>query len=776
MLGTALRRRALCAAVIASAVAVGGVAAVTPASATLDTTVVEISGDAADTLTEGQSRGFAPPAATITVTGTTASVQVSVVGSETWDFTVVAPTGQQLAAGTTYDTVEPASVTDTVAGLSLAGAGRSCTTSAGTVTILELATDAGTGDVTGFAATFESRCDGAASAAARGAVYVHSTLAYAARSALTLTSPTASAYAGDPVDLSGVLTGPGGPIAGATVALSRTDGAGTTDLPAATTGADGSYAATVALGSSDATFTASYAGDADHAAVQRTLDVAFLAPTTSSLTLTGPASAFAGATVAVSGVLSGPGGPVAGATVSLSRTDGAGTADLPAATTTDDGSYTASVPFGTSDATLTASYAGTPRHAAVQQTLAVALAPPGTTTLTLDGPEGALAGSTITLSGLLSGEGGGIAGATITLSRTDHDGTTGLAPAVTGADGAWTAQVPLGLSESTFTAAYAGDSSHGSVQATREVQATRTASRVTLVAPSTVKRAAAYVVSGVLSSGAVLANQTVVLRRTDLAGARSISVRTNASGVFSYRDVPAVGGVVSWRATWEGDATRQPASVSRNVTVLRLKSVITVRTSAAVYAYGARAVVTVHLGTTYNRRDVYVYARPLGAGFGGTRLLAHGKVNSAGNLVITYQMRTRTSFIVRFDGDYRYAAAVATTSAWAKAKVSINLVGWYARAGGVSLYHAVDPTQVITVAPNRPGRCYSTTVQALQAGVWSTIAKLSCGRLDFRSSGYTTLRTSRPTQVLFRIMASVGTDTVSQTLGSSSPWVYLQFT
>ena len=74
--------------------------------------------------------------------------------------------------------------------------------------------------------------------------------------------------------MSGTLSGPGGPIVGASVALSRADGAGTAVLPAAVTDVDGSWHATVPFGLGDATYTAAYAGDTDHTAVQKTLDVA----------------------------------------------------------------------------------------------------------------------------------------------------------------------------------------------------------------------------------------------------------------------------------------------------------------------------------------------------------------------------------------------------------------------------------------------------------------------------------------------------------------------
>ncbi len=56
------------------------------------------------------------------------------------------------------------------------------------------------------------------------------------------------------------------------------------------------------------------------------------------------------------------------------------------------------------------------------------------------------------------------------------------------------------------------------------------------------------------------------------------------------------------------------------------------------------------------------------------------------------------------------------------------------------------------------------------------MARLSCGRLDFSSRGFATLRSRHPLGIPFRIMASVAADSVSQSTAASSRWVYLQFT
>ncbi len=777
VLATVARRRALAAAVLAAAVAVGGVAAGGPASASVDTSVLEITGDAGDALTHGVAQSLAPPATPIDVSGTSSSVQVS-VGSGAWAITFQAPAGQELAVGTTYsNAVKPADANGPEAGFDLATTETTCTTVSASFTVLDLALDADTGAVTGFAASFLSKCNGSG-ALAQGVVYAHSSLTYQAVSTMTFTAP-ASSFAGGSLDLAGTLAGPGGPIAGAAIAVTRLVGGVTTSVADATTAADGTWTATVPFPSSNATYTAAYAGDADHAAVQKQRVVTLRSPETSTLSLSGPASTFVSTSVDVAGVLSGPGGPIAGATIALSRTDGSGSTNLPSTVTADDGSYSANVGVGLTDATFHASYAGDAQHATVQQDWAVTAVARATSTLTVTGPTSALATSSVDLTGTLSGTSGAVAGATVSLSRTDSAGTTSVGTATTAADGTWTATVALGLTDATFTASYAGDSAHDAVTATASVVASRNASAMTLTAPTTVVRGVAYTVSGTLTSGgSPLGDQLVALRRTDLAGTSAvISVRTDANGAFSYRDAGVVGGVVTWRATWTGDATHASSDAIASLTLTRLRTAVTIKAVATSWAYGSRVTVTVHLGPSYDRRDVYVYARPLSWGYGGSRLISHVKVDSRGNAVVRFSLRSRTTFVVRFDGDQRYeAASGATTSPKIKPLVAVSLSGYYKKVGSLYLFHATDPKQIITVLPFRPGRCYSTTVQAFQAGRWSTVARVSCGRLDFTSRGFATLRSSRPLGIPFRIMASVAADATSYTLAASSPWVYLQFT
>jgi hypothetical protein len=219
-------------------------------------------------------------------------------------------------------------------------------------------------------------------------------------------------------------------------------------------------------------------------------------------------------------------------------------------------------------------------------------------------------------------------------------------------------------------------------------------------------------------------------------------------------------------------------SASRTITIARALTALSITSSASIYAYGAKATVTVHLGTTYNHRDVYVYARPLGTSVTapGT-LIAHVKVNSAGNAVVSYPVKSRTTFTARFAGDYRFAPAARGVSPFVRARVAVTLAGYYGKSGSTFLFHGTDPTETISVAPNRAaGSCFDTLVQAYLGNTWQFIASLSCGALDSTSRGHEQFGVNRPRGVPVRIRASVPNDAASQTLASTSAWVYLAFT
>jgi hypothetical protein len=283
-------------------------------------------------------------------------------------------------------------------------------------------------------------------------------------------------------------------------------------------------------------------------------------------------------------------------------------------------------------------------------------------------------------------------------------------------------------------------------------------------------------VTGNLSSlASPVVGATVTLKRTDLAGTKTLNVVTNASGAYSYRDVPAVGGPITWVASWVGDATRAPSTASRTVTIARTATALTMKTSASAYAYGGRATVTIHLGTTYNRRDVYVYARPLGPTVGAApgTLIAHATVNKLGNVVVTYTMRARTTITVRFLGDYRYGAASRAVTPNVVTTVPVQAAGYSSRSGSTYVFRAATAYFRASTRPVRAiGGCIAFQAQQYFRGKWVSAGTLSCAHIQ--SDYYAYAFTNRQSVgVLYRIRAYVGTGSYS--LGGSSAWLQFKF-
>lgn len=396
--------------------------------------------------------------------------------------------------------------------------------------------------------------------------------------------------------------------------------------------------------------------------------------------------------------------------------------------------------------------------------------------VTLGGAAQLPTGAPVSLTGVLSDGTNPIGSAALSVSRTDGSGTTNLPDVTTAANGSFTVTDTMPSSDASWTVHFAGNDSVQPLSATHVVTLGKYSSAIALTAPATATRGVAYRVTGVLTSnGAPLASTSVTFTRKDLAGTRSFSLVSNASGVVSYRDVPAVGGVVSWTLAYAGDDTHASASASKAVTVSRLATSVTIKTSATSYAYGARAAITVHLGTTYNRRDVYVYARPLGPTVGtapGT-LIAHVKVNSLGNAIIGYTMRARTTITVRFAGDYRYLAAARAVTANVVSKVSIEAGSYTSVSGGVYKYASGTAYFRSRPAPLRYSGCITFALQIYAAGRWQNAGSV-CATIQPTAGYYAYAYTNRNyVGYKFRVRAYIGSNGYS--IGSTSPWLYFMF-
>jgi len=411
----------------------------------------------------------------------------------------------------------------------------------------------------------------------------------------------------------------------------------------------------------------------------------------------------------------------------------------------------------------TAAARGTIAWNATRSPVTIASTTPATAIL--DGP--------VTVSGTLTDAAGPLVGAAVTVSRPAAGGGTVELPATTGAGGAFSVQDTIGSTTQTYTVDFAGDASHYPVSRTITVKPVKVATAFALSGPSSaVKRGASYTLSGKLKGAGVgIAGATVTLTRTDLAGTRTVYLKTTSTGSFSYKDVATVGGTIAWRATWPGTSRyAAPKPGTRNVTVSRSATSLSITSNASTYAYGAKATVTVRLGSTYNNRTVSVFARK--ATTGTTTLLKTAKVGTTGTLTLSVPVTSKTVYSVKFTGDYRYLPAAASRSVGVRSKIVVTLSGAYGRSGSTYLYRAGTNVPVtVSVFPKRYPGCVSLVAQRQSGGTWVTTATLSCANLSTLSTTYATLYTNGATGN-GRIKASIASDAYAT--GTSSAWVYFR--
>jgi hypothetical protein len=361
-----LRRRAAAAIVATTALLAGALGAAAPAQAATGFTYAELVGTG-DYILGAGTYSYLPPGSTITADLTPSAVSISMAdGSGSWDLTLRAPAGEDLVEGQTYTDAQRAPFAEAPhPGLELTGHGRGCNTLTGQFTILELVKDAGTGDVTGVAASFAQYCEGQ-QPPARGTVGYNASKSW---TSIASTTP-ASAVVNGPVTVSGVVTDASGPLAGAAITVSRPDGAGGTTTFDATTGDNGTFAVADTMGSANRTYTVEYAGDATHFAAS--LDIAVAAvKARSALALSAPTTVKRGTAYSFKGTLTSGGQPVKYASVTLVRKDLAGSRTIKVTTTSAGTFAKADTPAVGGTVSWTVSWAGTASQASAKATRSV---------------------------------------------------------------------------------------------------------------------------------------------------------------------------------------------------------------------------------------------------------------------------------------------------------------------------------------------------------------------------------------------------------------------
>ncbi|MDX3073408.1 Ig-like domain repeat protein, partial [Streptomyces sp. MI02-7b] len=332
------------------------------------------------------------------------------------------------------------------------------------------------------------------------------------------------------------------------------------------------------------------------------------------------------------------------------------------------------------DNTYTVSYAGDTTHAdaTAKDTVSVVR---GATTLAVNAPTTALPTRELTVTGTLGSPVAFPAGTKVSVSRTDsaHPAGTSLGTVTVAANGTFSFKnTPSVLGNNTYTATFAGDTRHAAATAKDTVKVAKAAATVTVTAPTSAKRSTKITVKGKLTSSASFPSDTkVTVTRTDLTypKGKSLGTKTVASnGTFSFTDTPTTGGTVTYTAQYKGDATHNAAVGKDSVAVSRLATSVSIKTNHSTYSYGATATVTGHLGKTGKSRVVSIYAQPAG---GTKKLVKTAKVNSAGDLKVTYKLSRNTTFWASFGGDFSYAPKSVSRAVGTQVKLTTSVSRHY---------------------------------------------------------------------------------------------------
>ena len=381
--------------------------------------------------------------------------------------------------------------------------------------------------------------------------------------------------------------------------------------------------------------------------------------------------------------------------------------------------------------------------------------PPAATSLHLTAPSTGVPGRSLTVTGALTSTAALPAGQVAHITRNG----TALPDVTTQADGSFTfTDTPPTEGTYTYAASYAGDATHGTASTTSLVQVSKLTTTVSLTAPATSTRAQKLTVSGKLSGSPFAAGGVVKVTKTDLAntsGTALADAKVAADGSFTFSDTPQTGGANTYKVTYGGDVSHRPGSTTATVQVSRTATSLTIATDHATYAYGQTAKITAHLGTTYNKRTVAIYAQP----FGGTSVLVKsGTVDSNGNLAGSYKLARNTTFSAVFAGDYRYAPKTVAHSVQTQVRISETLSGYYTSTHyGSTLYrvyhHTAKEQLDVTVTPNKAGQCILFRVQRYYSGAWHTQTTTPCAALSSAGTGRHKMSLTNSVGSKFRIAA-----------------------
>jgi hypothetical protein len=194
-------------------------------------------------------------------------------------------------------------------------------------------------------------------------------------------------------------------------------------------------------------------------------------------------------------------------------------------------------------------------------------------------------------------------------------------------------------------------------------------SKVTLAAAASVKAGAKVTLSGKLTrNGAVAPAGTAVKIYRRVAGSSvnsaTLTATTKTGGAFTATNIPPGAGSYDYVASYPGSSVYKSASSSSPVHVTAVKPALKLKISAGTVRPGRKVTVTATLGAWHTDRTLVIYARPKG---GAKKVIDRASVNSKGQLVVSYTMKTNTTFTVTFSGDTWYSSASASATGTVKA-------------------------------------------------------------------------------------------------------------
>ena len=209
-----------------------------------------------------------------------------------------------------------------------------------------------------------------------------------------------------------------------------------------------------------------------------------------------------------------------------------------------------------------------------------------------------------------------------------------------------------------------------------------------------------------------------------------------------------------------------------------IRPTLSLTTGRTTFTYEPTIHVTAHLGRTFSNRTVSIYAQVFGRK--SKTLVKTGRVNSSGNLTVSYTAPHSTTFSVVFAGDAHYAPATVTHVVYVRAKVSESLSGYYhtRRIGGVTyrLYHRRDLLHAhATVGPNKAGQCVKFEVQEFYHGAWHGNVTTTCRKLSSSSKVSVAFGLTRADiGYHYRIRADyIRSSTDTTNLSNDSAWQHL---